>query len=120
MTGPIIQVSCDFTYEAAHWLPKVADTHQCHRLHGHSYQLTVTLAGPIDDNGMVEDFADIKDTVRRNIIDKLDHQTLNDIIDNPTVENQLLWIAAQLKHSIAPRRLTLRETATNRATLEIR
>ena len=27
----------DFTFEAAHWLPNVGRTHQCARMHGHSY-----------------------------------------------------------------------------------
>jgi 6-pyruvoyltetrahydropterin/6-carboxytetrahydropterin synthase len=118
MNPPLIELSCQFTYEAAHWLPKVPADHQCHRMHGHSYQLTVTIRGPInDDDGMVYDFADIKYDVNKFVIDHLDHQQLNTIIDNPTVENQLVFIWQQLAdHLPGLCELTLRETATNAAT----
>jgi 6-pyruvoyltetrahydropterin/6-carboxytetrahydropterin synthase len=116
MMAPIVELSCDFTYEAAHRLPHVPAGHKCGRMHGHSYHLTVTVRGPVGGNGFVYDFADIKTAVKP-VIDELDHHTLNDIpnLQNPTVENQLVW----LWHRICVNglhELTLRETPTNSAT----
>lgn len=114
---PVVEISCQFTYEAAHWLPKVPDGHQCGRMHGHSYRLTVTVAGPVDDTGFVIDFADVKAAVRP-LIDQLDHHTLNDVpgLENPTVEWQLVWLWGRLIKSLPLRELRLQETATNAAT----
>lgn len=112
---PTVEISCEFTYEAAHWLPCVPEGHQCGRMHGHSYHLTVTVAGPVLANGFVIDFADVKAAVRP-LISLMDHQTLNDLMDNPTVEHQLVWLWDQL-HSELPglAELKLRETRTNSA-----
>ena len=110
---PTVEISCEFTYEAAHWLPHVPEGHQCGRMHGHSYHLIVTVAGPVHANGFVIDFADIKAVVKP-IIASLDHRTLNDLIDNPTVENQLVWLWDRISlPGLAE--LRLRETATNSA-----
>lgn len=77
-------VTRTFTFEAAHQLP----WHQgkCRNLHGHSYRLEVTVAGPIGDQGIVVDFADIKRVVERDVVDVFDHRYLNDLLDNPTAE----------------------------------
>ena len=71
-----------FSFEAAHQLP----WHQgkCQRLHGHSYRLEVTVAGPIGRNGIVVDFSDVRRVVQREVIDRFDHRYLNDLLDNPT------------------------------------
>jgi 6-pyruvoyltetrahydropterin/6-carboxytetrahydropterin synthase len=94
-----MQIRKHFRFEAAHILPY----HQgkCARLHGHSYRLEVAVRGPIRTDGpargMIEDFDVIKKTVKREIIDSLDHQSLNDLIDNPTCEQIILWIWARLQ-----------------------
>ena len=88
-----MRISCEFHYDSAHKLPHVPEGHKCGRLHGHTYQLTVTLDGPVLDDGFVIDFADIKYIIDP-IIKQLDHHYLNDIpgLENPTVEIQLPWI----------------------------
>lgn len=73
-----------FTFEAAHQLPWHPG--KCRRLHGHSYRLEVTVEGPIDDQGIVVDFSDIRRVVEREVIDRFDHQYLNDLLENPTAE----------------------------------
>jgi 6-pyruvoyltetrahydropterin/6-carboxytetrahydropterin synthase len=51
----------------------------CRNVHGHSYRLFVTLSGtPVSDrqnpkNGMVIDFTDLKQIVRKEIINIFDH-----------------------------------------------
>lgn len=54
----------------------------CKNIHGHSYRLFVTIQGqPISDEtnvkfGMVLDFKDLKDLVKRRVVDVLDHSLL--------------------------------------------
>lgn len=93
-----MQIRKHFRFEAAHVLPY----HQgkCARLHGHSYRLEVAVSGPIrtdgPSRGMIEDFAVIKKIVKREIIDLLDHQSLNDVLENPTCERIIEWIWQRL------------------------
>ncbi len=69
---------------------------KCARMHGHSYRFDVTLAGSLQTSGpaqgMVVDFERISDVVRPRVVERLDHTTLNDLIDNPTAERIALWI----------------------------
>ena len=37
----------DFSFEAAHRLPNVPTGHKCARLHGHSFQVRVSVDGPV-------------------------------------------------------------------------
>ena len=37
-----------FQFEAAHLLPNLPLTHKCRRLHGHSFQVEIVVAGDID------------------------------------------------------------------------
>jgi len=78
------RVTRSFTFEAAHFLPWHPG--QCRNLHGHSYRLDVAVEGPLDENGVVVDFADVKAVVHRAVVDHYDHTLLNDLIDNPTAE----------------------------------
>ena len=89
-----MKITQAFTFEAAHRLPNVPDTHRCKRMHGHSYRVELTFEGPVDPtSGFVVDFFDIE-TVFAPILDQLDHQTLNEVpgLENPTAENIARWI----------------------------
>lgn len=72
-----IRITKHFDFEAAHALPGYDG--KCKNIHGHSYQLFVTIIGtPINDktnpkNGMVLDFGDLKKIVNTEIIDVFDH-----------------------------------------------
>jgi 6-pyruvoyltetrahydropterin/6-carboxytetrahydropterin synthase len=72
-----IRVTKKFRFEMAHALWKYDGL--CKNIHGHSYELYVTLIGkPIDDpnspkNGMVIDFSDLKRIVKEPIVDYFDH-----------------------------------------------
>jgi 6-pyruvoyltetrahydropterin/6-carboxytetrahydropterin synthase len=65
-------------------------------MHGHSYRLDVAILGALQTDGpargMVEDFDEVDRIVGEAVIDRLDHQNLNDFVENPTAENLLLWI----------------------------
>jgi 6-pyruvoyltetrahydropterin/6-carboxytetrahydropterin synthase len=84
MTAPSTRITCTFTFEAAHRLPWHPG--KCRNLHGHSYRLDVSVAGPLDANGVVLDFDTLQDVVRTQVIDEWDHRDLNEVLDNPTAE----------------------------------
>ncbi len=88
-----------FQFEAAHLLPKLPPAHKCRRLHGHSFQVEVVVAGEADPKlGWVMDYADITAAFKP-IWEKLDHHYLNEIrgLENPTSEIVAAWIWKQLK-----------------------
>lgn len=89
-----MELSKEFTFEAAHLLPNVPSGHKCARLHGHSFRVRLHVTGPVGERtGWVIDFADIS-AVSRKIQDRLDHRYLNDIpgLENPTSEVLAKWI----------------------------
>ncbi|CEP66267.1 6-pyruvoyl tetrahydropterin synthase/QueD family protein [Moorella glycerini] len=109
-----------FTFEAAHCLEGYAG--DCAHLHGHSYRLEVTVKGPVQADGMVIDFAVLKTLVEESIINRVDHQYLNEVVSFvPTCENLLLWFWKELGAALKPyphlvlERLVLWETSNARA-----
>jgi 6-pyruvoyltetrahydropterin/6-carboxytetrahydropterin synthase len=88
-------IELDFEFAAAH---KVRNTEgPCARLHGHNWKLRVTLKGSaLTQEGYLLDFFDVKETVQKLIIDRCDHQYLNEIepfdVINPTCEHIANWI----------------------------
>lgn len=85
-----------YKFEACHHLPHYEGA--CHRLHGHSYKLEVTLTGKVKDNtstnscGMIIDFKEVK-TILELTAGKYDHSNLNDFFENPTAEIMVEKIA---------------------------
>jgi len=75
-----IRITKQFSFEAGHAL--FGYDGKCKNLHGHSYQLHVTVIGePISDSsnvkhGMVIDFGDLKKIVNEEIIDVFDHSMI--------------------------------------------
>jgi len=99
MNSYLTEISKEFSIEAAHRLPNVAKTHKCHRLHGHSFTIIVTLRGKIDPNtGWIADFQEIKDAFNP-IFNQLDHHYLNDTteLENPTCEQLARWVYEYLE-----------------------
>lgn len=102
----IAQVTCEFTFEASHQLRRddwsdaenEAVFGHCVRLHGHSYRLVVTVRGPIDERtGMVLNFRDLKRVVDQQVIERLDHRHVNDVLGElATAENLCYWIGTRL------------------------
>lgn len=86
------------TFQAAHELPKVPETHKCRRMHGHSYKVEVAVRGPVDpETGWLMDFGDINKRLRP-ICEELDHRVLNDVegLENPTAEILAAWVWRRL------------------------
>lgn len=117
-----MNVNRTFSFDAAHHLPNVPAGHKCGREHGHTYTLHLGVQGPIDlAMGWVIDFADLDECVKRAVIDKYDHQNLNDFFDNPTVELMALQMAQDINLALpAPVSLaflTLQEGHRNSVTV---
>jgi len=93
----IMFVTKEFTFDSAHFLPSYNG--KCENMHGHTYRLQVTVDGPLDSEGMVIDFVLLKKVVKAKILDKLDHQTINDTIEVASAENIAIWIWDKLKDS---------------------
>lgn len=94
--------SAAFTFEAAHLLPNLSESHKCRRLHGHSFR--VDIAAP-----------DIPARALHAVYDALDHQNLNELpgLDNPTSENVSRWIWEHLINDMPDlTAVTVAETCT--------
>lgn len=78
-----------FQFDSAHLLP--LHKGKCCRLHGHTYVLEISVEGRVNAEGMVLDFGDLKNKVRELIIDRYDHEYLNELGPftelPPTAEN---------------------------------
>lgn len=91
-----------FSFAAAHYL-RLDYSSPCARLHGHNWNVVVSIEAPrLDANGMVCDFSRIKQTV----VERFDHRSLNDDVEalattNPTAENIAKtiadWLDAELR-----------------------
>ncbi len=46
--------------------------------HGHNYELSVAMAGPLDGDGMVLNLSEVKHAIRREVTDQLDYRFLNE------------------------------------------
>lgn len=105
----------DFTFDAAHLLPNVPAGHKCARLHGHTFNATVSVDGPVDDRaGWIMDFGELKE-IAGGVIDQLDHRYLNELpgLENPTSENIARWLWTRLAPCVAGlSAITVRETCT--------
>ena len=115
-----VELSQEYTFEAAHRLPCVPPGHKCHRLHGHSYRVEVSIAGDVDeDAGWLQDFGDITAVVEPLLRRELDHRNLNDVagLENPTTERLCGWLWSRLRPQL-PRlsAITIHETCTARCT----
>lgn len=88
----------EFFFDAAHYIPNYKG--KCEKLHGHTYKLDIVIKDDVKKNGMVIDFAKIKEIVEISVIEKLDHRELNELFENPTAENILEWISLQLKEKL--------------------
>jgi 6-pyruvoyltetrahydropterin/6-carboxytetrahydropterin synthase len=135
----VIRVTREFTFEMAHTLWNYDGP--CRNVHGHSYRLFVTVSGiPVNNinnpkNGMVIDFADLKNIVLKNIVNVFDHavtvsrdfdkekiEMLTKMFGNtvivdyqPTCENLVADFAMRIKkyipHGVSLQSLKLYETA---------
>ena len=90
--------------------------------HGHNYDLTVGVTGEIDpETGYLIDLKVLKDIIKQEVEDALDHKNLNLEVPefknlNPTVENIAIVIYDKIKRVLDKRfdlEITLYETPRN-------
>jgi 6-pyruvoyltetrahydropterin/6-carboxytetrahydropterin synthase len=111
----------EFRFEAAHRLPHVPPGHKCARLHGHSFKVELSVAGPVDEKtGWFIDFQQLYDAWKP-LHDLLDHHCLNEVdgLENPTSEVLAGWIWTRMKAVLDPLvRVTVFETCDARCEYE--
>jgi 6-pyruvoyltetrahydropterin/6-carboxytetrahydropterin synthase len=114
---PDVRLVHEFRFEAAHLLPKVPAGHKCSRLHGHSFKVELTIAGPVNpETGWLIDFGVLYEKWQP-LHDRLDHRYLNEIegLENPTSEVLAIWIWNQMKPKLPElAQVTLFETCDAR------
>jgi 6-pyruvoyltetrahydropterin/6-carboxytetrahydropterin synthase len=99
---PYATIAKEFTFDAAHQLP--SSDGPCRRLHGHTYRVRVVARGRIRtvdgdaQEGMVLDFARIKEIYERRIERLCDHQFLNETVpvERTTAELLAAWMLREL------------------------
>jgi 6-pyruvoyltetrahydropterin/6-carboxytetrahydropterin synthase len=118
----MISITKIFRFEAAHAIYQYQGS--CRNIHGHSYELHVTVKekGPVDGYvnglGIIIDFKELKAMVQSNIVKVLDHKLLlskaylaanEDILlseevvvfeKEPTAENMLIFARDQIQSSL--------------------
>lgn len=97
-----MKIARRYAFSAAHRLPHVPEGHKCGRLHGHNYEVEIVVgaADPLPDPpGWIMDYAAL-DVLVAPLIAQLDHRNLNDIIENPTAENLVMWFVVRLESAL--------------------
>ena len=99
----MFEVTIEQTFAAGHALRNYHG--KCENVHGHNYRCQVTMEGEqLDDVGLLVDFVALKKAVQV-VIDRLDHQWLNDYppfdVLNPSAENIAKYIYDEVLSGIA-------------------
>jgi len=130
------EISKTFFFDMAHRL--TFHEGACRNIHGHSYTLEIFLQGPVDSQGMILDYGDLKKLVAEKILNRLDHSlavyeqdsllmgridpSLKQIIFpfETTAEHLVQWILQELrKTEKRVVRAVLWETRNNKAECSI-
>jgi 6-pyruvoyltetrahydropterin/6-carboxytetrahydropterin synthase len=125
-------VTARLTFSAAHrlhnpkydaeWNRRTFDKCDNPSGHGHNYAIQVSVRGKIDpESGMVIDLKKLKDIVRAQVIDRVDHKNLNTDVDFlrgviPTAENLVRAFWRQLAPAVQQgtlHEIALQETENN-------
>jgi 6-pyruvoyltetrahydropterin/6-carboxytetrahydropterin synthase len=102
----IINRKAEFSASHRYWLPELSEEENqklfglCSRFpgHGHNYVLYVSIAGELDQYGMVQNLSYVKKVIKEEVTSQLDYSHLNDIWPEfretlPTTENiaRIIW-----------------------------
>ena len=98
----MFEVTIEQTFSAGHALRNYRG--KCENVHGHNYRCQLTLAGEqLDQTGLLMDFVELKRALL-SVIDRLDHQWLNDFppfdVLNPSAENIAKYIYDEVHQGI--------------------
>ena len=83
--------------DCAHFLPGHP---KCGRLHGHTYKIEIIIEGETGSEGMVLDFGEMKQNLQ-SVLGQYDHQSLNDFLDYPSVENVCEALSVKLREKFS-------------------
>ena len=128
--GCVITRRACFSSSHRYWLPELSADDNAARFgscsmapgHGHNYELIVHVTGDIDpETGYVMDMKILKDLIKNEVEDKMDHKNLNEEVAEffdliPTAENMVVVIYNSLKPHLNPEHtleVTLYETPRN-------
>jgi len=97
------EVTVEAGFSSGHYLRNYQG--RCENPHGHNYKVLVTLIGAaLDATGLLLDFKMLKQ-VMRPVIDRIDHQMLNDLEPfttlNPSAENIAHYFYQQTNEQLA-------------------
>ena len=87
-------VSRVFCFDAAHKIECFGQGHKCGRLHGHTWEVEIFVAGVVSpETGIVIDYYEI-DRAWARVFDEIDHCYLNEVpgLELPSTENIAVWI----------------------------
>ncbi len=109
----IVNRRAQFSASHRYWLPELSEAENNQRFglctrnpgHGHNYVLYVAIAGELDRYGMVMNLSQVKQVIKREVIDYLDYSYLNDAWSEfqqtlPTTENIARIIWQKLEHHL--------------------
>lgn len=90
-----------FRFNALHSFP--GDPGYDRHPHGHDYEFTVMVEGERPAaGGMLYDLRALKPLVEREVLARLDHQNLDRILPDPSLEALAAWIWERLRPAIPP------------------
>lgn len=85
-------------FNAAHFLPRYKG--RCENMHGHTYKVEMVVVGEKDkESEFMVDFAVMKKLLEE-VLSKVDHNLLNEIIEYPTAENIALFLREEIEKKL--------------------
>ena len=99
----MFEVTVEGDFSSGHYLRNYKG--KCENVHGHNFKVQVRIEGQsLDEAGMLVDFIDVKN-VMRGVIDRLDHQFLNEVppfdVKNPSAENIAEYFHSEMSQGLA-------------------
>lgn len=109
----MFELSVQKTFSSGHALREYKG--KCENVHGHNYRVEVRVEGErLNRIGLLVDFTDIKRLVN-GVIDRIDHQFLNDLEPfdkvNPSAENIAKYFYDEIQHGLAANEVPVRVTS---------
>jgi 6-pyruvoyltetrahydropterin/6-carboxytetrahydropterin synthase len=109
----MFEVAVEQGFASAHALRNYKG--RCENTHGHNWRVEVVMEGErLDDTGLLVDFLDVK-RMMAEIIDRIDHQFLNELEPfdtvNPSAENIAQYFYQQMNEGLRDNPVAVRISA---------